>query len=85
MGNPVAFIEDGEHRPSPERRSTATASWTNSAQQKLDHNGQRNVCAADGHPGTAEDSLVKATDGFRVHLSDTTNPSSGYYGQQQAG
>lgn len=57
--------------------------WINRAQQERDHNGLRNICAADGHPGTETDPLVKATDGFRVHRSDTTNPASGYYGQQQ--
>ncbi|MEE1764371.1 hypothetical protein [Streptomyces sp. SP18BB07] len=59
------------------------AGWINSAQQKRDHDGQRNICAADGHPGTAEDPLVKTTDGWRVHLSDTTDPNNGFYGQQQ--
>lgn len=59
------------------------AGWINSAQQKRDHSGLRDVCAADGRPGTAENPLVKASDGFRVHLSDTPDPSSGYYGQQQ--
>jgi hypothetical protein len=41
--------------------------------------------AADGRPGTADDPLVKATDGYRVRLTDTTDPNSGYYGQQQEG
>ncbi|CAL9326654.1 hypothetical protein [Streptomyces sp. SudanB91_2054] len=59
------------------------AGWINRAQQQRDHNGQRNICAADGHPGTADDPLVKTADGWRVHLSDTTDPSNGFYGQRQ--
>ncbi|MFF0698353.1 hypothetical protein ACFYU4_37685 [Streptomyces tendae] len=59
------------------------AGWINSTQQQRDHNGQRNVCAADGRPGTDADPLVKTTDGWRVHLSDTTDPANGFYGQQQ--
>lgn len=59
--------------------------FINSAQQTRDHAGQRNTCAADGHPGTEADPLVTATDGYRVHRSDTTNPRSGYYNQQQKG
>jgi hypothetical protein len=58
--------------------------WINRTQQQRDHNGQRNICAADGQPGTKDDPLVKTNDGFRVHLSDTTDPHSGYYGQQQS-
>lgn len=57
--------------------------WINGAQLQRDRSGQRDVCAADGRPATAEDPLVKATDGFRVHCSDTINPNSGYYGQRQ--
>jgi hypothetical protein len=57
--------------------------YINSAQFDRDHNGLRDTCAADGHPGTADDPLVKAADGYRVHQSDTTDPRSGYYGQQQ--
>ncbi|MFD7505433.1 hypothetical protein [Streptomyces sp. NPDC059850] len=59
------------------------AGYINGAQLKRDHSGLCDICAADGRPGTADDPLVKATDGFRVHLSDTTDPASGYYGQQQ--
>ncbi|MFI8206753.1 hypothetical protein [Streptomyces sp. NPDC085937] len=61
------------------------AGFINRAQQKRDHNGQRNICAADGHPGTEDDPLVKTKDGWRVHRSDTTDPSNGFYGQQQEG
>ncbi|MFG2512652.1 hypothetical protein [Streptomyces sp. NPDC048584] len=59
------------------------AGWISTGQQKRDHEGLRNICAADGHPGTDEDPLVKTTDGWRVHLSDTTDPNNGFYGQQQ--
>lgn len=57
--------------------------WISSGQQKRDHNGQRNVCAADGHEFTADDPGVLTNDGWRVHRSDTTDPNSGFYGQQQ--
>ncbi|MGY5009896.1 hypothetical protein ACWCY6_17705 [Streptomyces sp. 900105755] len=52
------------------------AGWISSAQQKRDNSGQRDICAADGRPGTEEDPPMKANDGFRVHLSDTTDPNS---------
>lgn len=48
------------------------------AQRGRDANGQENVCAACGHPGTPGDPLVIAQ-GFRVHTSETTDPRSGYY------
>jgi hypothetical protein len=51
----------------------------NDVQRERDLSGQRNVCAADGRPGTADDPLLVAPDGFRVHRSDTTDPESGYY------
>lgn len=57
--------------------------WISSRQQERDHSGQRNVCAADGREGTADDPLVVADDGMRVHVSDTTDPSNGYFGAQQ--
>ena len=41
------------------------AGWISTGQQKRDHEGLRNICAADGHPGTADDPLVKTTDGWR--------------------
>lgn len=55
----------------------------NARQQARDHNGQRNICAACGHDGTTRDPLVLADDGFRVHRSHTTDPSSGLYGTAQ--
>jgi prepilin-type processing-associated H-X9-DG protein len=57
--------------------------WISSGQQKRDHNDQRNVCAADGHEFTEDDPGVLTKEGWRVHRSDTTDPSSGFYGQQQ--
>ncbi|MEV7975403.1 hypothetical protein [Streptomyces sp. NPDC086519] len=57
--------------------------WISSKQQERDHNGQRNICSADGHPSTDEDPLVTNLDGFRIHRSHTTDPTSGFYGQQQ--
>lgn len=57
--------------------------WINVAQQRRDHNGQRDICAACGHDGTGRDPLVLADDGFRVHRSHTTDPRSGYRGRSQ--
>jgi hypothetical protein len=57
--------------------------WISRGQQERDHNGQRDICVADGHPGTANNPLVKTKDGWRVHKSDTTDPASGFYGQEQ--
>lgn len=57
--------------------------YINPAQQARDHNGQRNICAACGHNGTNADPLVKATDGFRIHRTHTTDRRSGYYGLSQ--
>jgi hypothetical protein len=59
------------------------AGFINAAQQRRDHNGQRDICAACGHNGTSRDPLVKATDGYRVHRSHTTDPRNGYYRQEQ--
>lgn len=57
--------------------------WISGAQQKRDHNGQRNICAACGHEGTTRNPLVKTTDGARIHRSHTTDRKSGYYNQEQ--
>lgn len=57
--------------------------WINGAQQRRDHNGQRNTCAACGTNGTAKDPLVKSSDGYRIHNGHTTDHSSGYFGQRQ--
>ncbi len=57
--------------------------YINNAQQRRDHNGQRNICAACGHDGTHADPLVKSLDGYRIHREHTTDPRSGYYQQQK--
>lgn len=57
--------------------------WISPGQQRRDHNGKRNICAACGHDGTTKDPLIKAMDGFRVHRSHTTDPRSGYYRLEQ--
>lgn len=59
--------------------------FINTAQQTRDHNGLRDCCSACGHDGTPTDPLVKSLDGYRIHRSHTTDPRSGYYGQQQGG
>ncbi|MFD8545636.1 hypothetical protein [Streptomyces sp. NPDC059649] len=52
-------------------------------QKERDRDGQRNICAACGHPGSdAADQLLVA-DGFRIHRSHTTDPCSGYYRGQR--
>lgn len=57
--------------------------WINTAQHKRDHNGQRGICGACGHPFTAADPQVLTDDGYRIHRSETTNPCSGYYRRTQ--
>lgn len=61
------------------------AGWINTTQQRRDHNGQRDTCAACGHDATGRDPLVKTTDGYRIHRSHTTDPRNGYYGLAQKG
>jgi len=50
----------------------------NDAQRERDLGGQRNICAACGHPGTPGNPLVIAG-GFRVHGSHTTDPEDGFH------
>lgn len=57
--------------------------WVSKRQQDRDHNGLRNVCAADGRPGTKADPLGKSTDGSRIHKSHLNTPGNGFYGQEQ--
>lgn len=57
--------------------------FISAAQQKQDHKGLRDHCAADGHPATKADPLVLSTSGSRIHQSHTTDPRNGFYGQQQ--
>jgi len=58
--------------------------WINSTQFERDHNGLRNVCAADGRDGTEADPLVLDDEGSRVHRSHFEDVSSGLYGRRQA-
>ncbi len=44
----------------------------NDAQRQRDRNGQQNICAACGHPGTPGDPLVIDDGGYRIHGSHTT-------------
>ncbi len=57
--------------------------WINRNQQQRDHAGQRNTCAACGRPGSHSHPLTTADDGYRVHASHTTDPTSGYHGHAQ--
>ena len=65
-------------------RATQPDPRLNDAQRQRDADGKRNICAACGHPGTPDDRLVVAGDGYRVHGSHTTDPADGYYGQRAA-
>lgn len=51
----------------------------NEAQDKRDRDGLGHICAADGRPETSEDDLVIAADGYRIHRSDRSDPTSGDY------
>jgi hypothetical protein len=64
--------------PAGHLKAPAADPQLNDAQRQRDLNGQRNICAADGRPGTAGDPLVIA-DGYRVHQSDVSDPASGFY------
>ncbi len=57
--------------------------WISSAQQERDHRGLRNICAADGHEGTAGNPLGLSKDGTRVHRSHFADPFDGFYGEEQ--
>lgn len=63
--------------------------WISKGQQERDHAGQREICAACGHPKTTTDPLVltKADGSYpggnRVHRSHTTDPADGLYGLAQ--
>lgn len=59
--------------------------WINARQQARDHNGQRDICAADGHEFTDGNPGVLTTDGWRVHQSDVTDPNSAFFGDVQEG
>lgn len=53
-------------------------------QRQRDDSGLRNVCAACGHAGTADDALL-IIDGMRVHASHTADQDSGYHGLTEDG
>jgi hypothetical protein len=57
--------------------------WISGDQQKRDHRGLRNVCAADGRDGTAADPLGLSDTGSRIHKRHFTDPKSGLFGRQQ--
>lgn len=57
--------------------------WISEQQQKSDHRGGRNICAACGHPGTKTNPLDLDDEGFRVHANHLDNPKSGLYGHRQ--
>ena len=60
-------------------RRVAVDPRLNDAQRQRDAKGWQNICAACGMPGDVGNPLVIAPDGFRVHTSETTDPTSGYY------
>ena len=60
-----------------------TLRFISTAQQKRDHAGQRNICAACGHPGTRLNPLELDDEGYRVHRRHLNDPASGLYGRRQ--
>ena len=60
--------------------SRAVVITPNDAQQIRDACDLRSCCAACGHQEAERNPLVLAEDGYRVHLSHTLDPASGYYG-----
>lgn len=52
-------------------------------QQKRDHAGLRDICAACGHPGTQLNPLELDDEGVRVHRRHLDDPNSGLYGRRQ--
>lgn len=60
--------------------------WINSQQQKRDHTGLRNCCAACGHDGTDKDPLGKDDEGYRVHERHFIEKKpGGLFGRKQKG
>jgi len=57
--------------------------WISKEQQKRDHRGLRDVCAADGRKGSDKDPLGLADTGSRVHKRHFKDPADGFYGCQQ--
>jgi hypothetical protein len=57
--------------------------WISGEQQKRDHRGLRDVCAADGRKGTKGDPLALTDEGSRIHKRHFSDPKSGFKGRQQ--
>lgn len=59
------------------------ARWISTEQQRRDHAGLRESCAACGVEGTTRNPLVLDDEGYRVHRSHITDPESGLYQRGQ--
>ena len=57
--------------------------WISKGQQERDHRGLRDVCAADGRPGSKSDPLGLTDTGSRIHKRHFTTPDNGWYGREQ--
>lgn len=57
--------------------------WISGEQQKRDHRGLRDVCAADGRKASKGDPLGLADTGVRVHKRHFKDPKDGFYGAEQ--
>ena len=68
---PADDLADHLRAPMPDPR-------LNDEQRERDGRGQRNICAACGHPGSAGNPLV-ISDGYRVHETHKTDPQSGLH------
>jgi hypothetical protein len=67
--------------PAPHPRTSAPSPpgpRLNDAQRQRDTDGQQDICAACGHPGTPGDPLVIAG-GYRVHRWHVTDPEDGFH------
>jgi hypothetical protein len=59
-------------------------SWISKSQQERDHQGLRNVCAADGRDGTQADPLGLTDTGSRIHDRHFNDPGNGWFGRRQS-
>jgi hypothetical protein len=59
------------------------ARWISLGQQKRDHSGNRDYCAACGHQFTARNPMGLDDEGWRVCVRHFTDPNSGLYGKAQ--
>lgn len=57
--------------------------WISKEQQKRDHRGLRDVCAADGRKASDKDPLGVSDDGFRIHKRHFKDPKTGFFGREQ--